>query len=101
MYTDVITYKLAQITTKEELIVEAKHVLNQWMKQQPGFIRWTINQVGEGEYLDIVQWQDEASAKKAEQSMQAEASTLERWFMLYDMQSIQSVGAQCLLDSTL
>ena len=43
MYKDIITYELAENVTKEQLIKIAKQIVNDWMKNQVGFIKWEIH----------------------------------------------------------
>lgn len=53
MYKDIITYELAENATKEQLIKIAKQIVNDWMKNQVGFIKWEIHTNSNGTYTDI------------------------------------------------
>jgi hypothetical protein len=90
MYTDVIWYRLAEEKCHDDLIAAADDVFETWMRHQPGFICWQINLVKYGAYCDVVQWQDEASAKAAEKSMSETLSMDNAWFSCYDMTSIKT-----------
>jgi hypothetical protein len=89
MYKDIIHYKLAKGITKENLLEVALEVHDKWMKNQEGFIKWEINTNKQGGLTDIVFWESEAAAKKAEQDM-GNIANAEDWFECYEEGSITS-----------
>ncbi len=90
MYTDIITYKLAQGTTKEHLLAVAADVYDSWMSHQDGFISWQINHSSEEKFVDVVVWKDKDSADKAQESMNKDLPGNHPWFMCYDFSSISA-----------
>ena len=93
MYTDIIHYKLAEGVTTEQLLTAAKDIYESWMATQDGFMHWQINTLSDGGFVDIVQWESESAAKKAEASMQTDIDQSNPWFACYDMTSIRSQKA--------
>ena len=89
MYKDIISYKLAEGSTEERLLTVTKEVFDSWMKNQPGFIKWDINQNNEGGYTDIVWWKSKEDAKKAELDMMNIPNAAD-WFACYEEGSINS-----------
>ena len=65
MYKDIISYELAENTTQEQLLQIAKRIVNEWMKKQPGFMKWEIHTDNDGRYTDIVYWRSQEDAKKS------------------------------------
>lgn len=94
MYTDIIRYRLKDGVTQEDLLDAAGEILESWMKKQVGFISWQINTSEDGEYTDIVQWESEEAAKKAEASMRSDLSFGNAWFACYNMSSISATKAR-------
>ena len=43
MYKDIISYELAEGISEEHLLKVAEQVVDDWMKNQSGFINWEIN----------------------------------------------------------
>lgn len=82
MYKDIISYELAAGVTKEQLLSTAKLVVDSWMKNQSGFIKWEINTNSDGSYTDIVYWQSREDAVKAEKNM-ANIPNAGDWFACY------------------
>lgn len=89
MYKDIINYKLADGITEEKLLSIAKQIVTTWMTKQPGFIKWEINKSNNGDYTDIVYWNSEEDAKKAEAEMMNIPNANE-WFSCYKEGSIKS-----------
>jgi len=87
MYKDIITYELAENTTKEQLIKIAKQIINDWMKNQSGFIKWEIHTNSDGSYSDIVSWESKEDAKKAEKEM-ANIPNAAEWYSCYKQGTI-------------
>lgn len=69
MYKDSISYELADGVTEEHLLKVAGEIIETWMRKQPGFMKWEIHNDGKGLYTDIVYWENEEAAKKAEADM--------------------------------
>ena len=89
MYKDIITYELAENKTKEELIKIAKQIVNEWMKNQAGFIKWEIHTNSEGTYTDIVYWKSKDAAKIAEKEM-VKIPNASEWYGCYKEGTISS-----------
>ncbi|MBA3987310.1 MAG: hypothetical protein H0X63_12245 [Flavobacteriales bacterium] len=89
MYKDIITYELAENKTKEELIKIAKQIVNDWMKNQVGFIKWEIHTNSDGSYTDIVYWKSKEDAKIAEKEM-VNISNASEWYGCYKEGTISS-----------
>ncbi|MEQ8548663.1 MAG: hypothetical protein RIC03_12175 [Cyclobacteriaceae bacterium] len=89
MYKDIITYELAESTTKEQLIKIAKQIVNDWMKNQIGFVKWEIHVNSDGSYTDIVCWKSKEDAKTAEKEM-VNIPNASQWYGCYKEGSISS-----------
>jgi len=89
MYKDIISYELADNTSRERLLEIAGQVVRDWMKLQSGFVRWEIHTNRDGSYTDIVYWASEADAKKAEQEM-ANIPNAGAWYGCYKEGTITS-----------
>lgn len=89
MYKDIIDYELAEGITKDHLLGVAKQVVTDWMKNQPGFIKWEIHSNNSGTFTDIVYWNSEEDAKKAEKEMVNIPNAME-WFRCYKEGCISS-----------
>lgn len=82
MYKDIIQYELADNITKNALIAIAKRVHNDWMKNQPGFLKWEIHTDKEGNMVDIVFWESKEAAQAAEMEM-VNIPNAGEWFACY------------------
>jgi hypothetical protein len=89
MYKDIISYQLSEHTTQEQLLTVAKRIVDEWMKTQPGFIKWEINVNSDGSYTDIVYWKSEADAKASEKDM-INIPNASEWFACYKEGSLAS-----------
>ena len=89
MYKDIISYQLADNISQEQLLQIAQRVVDEWMKNQPGFIKWEIHTNSDGSYTDIVYWQTKEDAKAAETEMGNIPNGAE-WFGCYKEGSISS-----------
>lgn len=89
MYKDVITYELAENTTEEKLFKIANQIVNDWMKNQSGFIKWEIHSNSKGGFTDIVYWKTKEDAKKAEKEM-VNIPNAGEWYGCYKDGSISS-----------
>jgi len=89
MYKDIITYELAENKTKEALINIAKQIVNDWMKNQIGFIKWEIHTNSDGSYTDIVTWKSKEDAKIAEKEM-VNIPNASDWYGCYKEGTISS-----------
>ncbi len=88
MYKDILSYELAEGIKEEQLLKVAKQILDSWMSNQDGFIRWEIHKDAEGEgYTDIVYWQDYESAKNAQKQM-CNIPNANEWYGCYKEGSI-------------
>ena len=89
MYKDIISYELAENTSKEQLIKIAKQIVNDWMKNQIGFIKWEIHTNSDGSYTDIVYWKSKQDAKEAEKEM-VNIPNASDWYACYKEGTISS-----------
>lgn len=89
MYKDIITYELAENTSKEQLIKIAEQIVNDWMKNQDGFIKWEIHTNNDRSYTDIVSWKTEEEAKKATKEM-VNIPNATDWYNCYKEGTISS-----------
>lgn len=89
MYKDIITYELAESASQEQLIKIAKQIVNDWMKNQVGFIKWEIHINNDGSYTDIVSWKSKNDAKVAEKEM-VNIPNAGDWFACYKEGTISS-----------
>ncbi len=89
MYKDLISYKLAENISEDHLLKIASDVLENWMNKQPGFIKWEIHRESDGDYTDIVYWESDGAARKAEADM-VNIPNAGDWFACYEEGSISS-----------
>ena len=100
MYIDIISYKLAETIDESKLREAAQDILEIWMKKQPGFLKWEINQNADKDgYQDFVYWQDEASAKAAQERM-SDIPPDHPWLACYDMSTISSKAVNQIMTFT-
>ncbi|MDE2998509.1 MAG: hypothetical protein OXU79_05445 [Gemmatimonadota bacterium] len=91
MYKDIISYKLAESVSEEHLLAVARDVLNNWMSRQPGFKKWEIHRNRAGGYTDVVYWESEGDANKAQADM-VNIPNAEDWYACYEEGSISSMN---------
>ena len=90
MHKNVISYKLAENISEEHLLNVAKDIVKNWMSKQSGFVRWEIHKNNDGVgYTDIVYWESENDAKRAETDM-ANIPNANDWYSCYEKDSISS-----------
>ncbi len=89
MYKDIISYELAENVSKEHLLKIAQQIVNDWMKKQPGFIKWEIHNNSDGSFTDIVYWESEQAAKNSEKEM-VNIPNASDWFTCYKEGTITS-----------
>ena len=89
MYKDIISYELAENISREHLLKIAKQIVSDWMKDQPGFMKWEIHTDNNGKYTDLVYWQTENDAKIAEKQM-ANIPNAADWYNCYKEGTISS-----------
>lgn len=89
MYKDIITYELADNITEENLLSIAEQIIDSWMKNQSGFVKWEIHKNNKESYTDIVYWETEADAKSAEKKM-GEIPNANDWYSCYKEGTIAS-----------
>lgn len=89
MYTDLISYRLAEGVSEEHLRSVADRVHEHWMKHQPGFLSWEIHKLEDGTYADLVHWDSYEHAKASEQHM-GDIPNAAEWQACYDMSSVSS-----------
>lgn len=89
MYKDVISYKLSENISEEQLLNVANDIAKNWMSKQSGFIKWEIHKNNDGGYTDIVYWKSKDDAKKAEADM-VNIPNANEWYSCYEEGSISS-----------
>ncbi len=89
MYKDIISYQLAENVTKDHLLIVAKQVFNDWMKNQKGFIKWEIHTDKDGNFTDIVYWQSKEDADLSTKDM-ANIPNAGDWYGCYKEGTISS-----------
>lgn len=97
MYKDIISYELSENVSKAHLISVAKQMVNDWMKKQPGFIKWEITEHTDGSLIDIVYWETKDAAKQAEKEM-VNIPNAGEWFGCYKQGSISSKNVTTLAE---
>ena len=97
MYKDIITYQLAENTSKAELLQVAKQIATDWMKKQSGFIKWEIHINSDGSFTDIVYWASMADAKNAEKEM-INIPNASAWYECYKEGTISSKNMTIIAD---
>ncbi len=71
------------------LLDVASGVYNNWMSKQSGLIKWEIHKSDDGGYTDIVYWESEEDAKRAEADM-VNIPNANDWISCYEEGSISS-----------
>lgn len=89
MYKDIITYELAEGISEEHLLKVAQQIINDWMSKLSGFIKWEIHTNKNDSYTDVVYWESEEAAKKANEEM-ANIPNANDWYACYKKGSISS-----------
>ena len=89
MYKDIINYELAENTSIEQLIKIAEQIVNDWMKNQVGFIKWEIHSNNDESFTDIVYWNSKHDAKQAEKEM-VHIPNAADWYACYKEGTISS-----------
>jgi len=89
MYKDIISYELAENVSKEHLLKIAQQIVTDWMKKQPGFVKWEIHNQKDGSFTDVVYWKSEEAAKKAEKEM-VNIPNAGDWYACYKEGTISS-----------
>ena len=97
MYKDIINYELADNVTQEQLIKIAGQIVTDWMKNQPGFIKWEIHTNNDGGLTDIVYWRSKKDAQEAEKNM-VNIPNAGEWFGCYKEGSIASKNLTVVAD---
>ena len=69
------------------------------MKKQPGFMGWEINKNKDEWYTDIVSWQSEEFAKKAEKDM-VNIPNANDWYSCYDRESMDCKNCELIKEFT-
>ena len=93
MYTDIIHYELPATLDQKEFLALTEKVRTDWMQPLHGFVSWTQHRNLKGGYTDIVVWQSQAAAKKAEAEM-AHNPHQEAWVACY--QNVRSEALESL-----
>ena len=91
MYKDIISYELAENVRQEQLLSISKQIVNDWMKNLPGFIKWEIHMNTDESYTDIVYWESKEAAKLAEKEM-VNIPNAGEWYGCYKKGSIKSLN---------
>ena len=91
MYKDIISYKLAKDISQEHLLDIAQQIIESWMRNQKGFIKWEIHKNNNESYTDIVYWESKEDAKASELDM-VNIPNAHEWFACYEEGSITSIN---------
>jgi len=86
MYKDIINYKLAEGITEEHLLKVAGQIIESWMRNQKGFVKWEIHKNKDGNFTDIVCWESKEDAKNSEKGMVNIPNAAE-WYSCYEQGS--------------
>ena len=70
MIVELVHFKLAQGVDEVAFLAEAEKVQKEFLEKQPGFKSREIFK-GEGEWVDIVHWENEENANKAAESFES------------------------------
>jgi len=89
LYIDLISYQLAEGVTEHHLREVAERIHNEWMKRQPGFLKWEITKGENGTYTDFVYWESQEAAGESEQRMK-DIPNAEEWHACYRFDSIKN-----------
>jgi hypothetical protein len=96
-YKDVIKYQLSDDISEQELIEIATKVANNWMKYQPGFIKWEIHCKDNNNFIDIVSWTSKEYARRAKGEV-AKVPGVNQWYACYKQGSISTTNLTLLAD---
>ncbi len=97
MYKDIISYELADGVSESHLNQVAIKVYEDWMKHQKGFVSWEINKNKDGNYTDIVVWENKESAQKSNENMAGMKHSAE-WMACYKMETVKSINVESLFN---
>lgn len=97
MYKDIISYELAENISKERLLEIAQKVATDWMRNQPGFVKWEIHTNNDGSFTDIVYWKTAEDAKSAEKQM-GNIPNASDWYGCYKEGTISSKNLTCIAE---
>jgi len=89
MYKDIISYELADGISEEHLLSVAKQIVESWMKNQAGFLKWEIHCNSDGSFTDIVYWNSKEDAKASEVKMKDIPNATD-WYGCYKQGTISS-----------
>ncbi len=83
MYIDIISYELAEGVSEKEMLTVTEVINKEWQESSvKGFIGWKICRNEEGNYYDVVLWQDRQSALDAEKIMM-NLPSVQKWIACY------------------
>ena len=94
---EIVISRSAEEASRDEVVAAARR-LQRWAVAQPGFIRRTLVDGGEGTWVDLVVWRSEAEAKAASIAFETNAAAAEISRVL-DVKSIRMIhGTAVALD---
>ena len=67
-------FRLAPGADEPTLLETAEAVQHEFLARQPGFVRRDLLRAGDGQWVDLVVWKDEASAMEAMRAAQSSAA---------------------------
>lgn len=89
MHYDILSYRLADGVTHEQLVSVASRIIDERMADLPGFISREITQDPDGNYTDIVRRESAESAANAEKEM-CNIPNANEWYRCYVLDSTSS-----------
>jgi hypothetical protein len=84
---EMVVFRQVADTSREELLALMGQVQN-WLTQQPGYLRREISEVGDGRWIDLVWWESMETAKTASDKLMGEAEMMAGMMQLLDSQDM-------------
>jgi len=96
MFKEIVKYKLNENIDEQHLLKVSTRILEEWMSQQTGFIRWDIHKNADGSgYTDTLYWKSQEAAKAAEEKMPTIPNAVE-WFFCFKDGSMTVDGIELI-----
>ena len=91
-YEIVISRATAEASRDQILTLAAQ--IQQWAERQPGFLERTLVEAGDGTWVDVIRWQNEADARRAAENVPQEL--MAQMAPLLDMSAVQMIHGQAV-----
>jgi len=96
---EIANFRLSQRTTKEQFL-EGVKASETFLTAQPGFVSRRISFLGDGEILDLVEWESLAHAQAAfKLSMEGDYPELRQFMICLDMSSGSMKHGEVIFES--